>query len=50
MNHSEAVEQMTSERYLLNGLTPVHVMPSRNIYSACPECALDLRAGTPLCA
>ena len=45
MNHSEAVEQMTSERYLLNELTP----DARDAFEEhafnCPECALDLRAG-----
>ena len=45
MNHSEAVEQMASERYLLNELTP----DARDAYEEhvfdCPECALDLRAG-----
>ncbi len=45
MNHSEAVEQMVSERYLLNELTP----DARDAFEEhafnCPECALDLRAG-----
>jgi hypothetical protein len=45
MNHSEAVEQMASERYLLNELTP----DARDAYEEhlfdCPECAVDLRAG-----
>ncbi len=45
MNHSEAVEQMTSERYLLNELAP----DARDAFEEhafnCPECALDLRAG-----
>jgi len=45
MNHSEAVEQMASERYLLNELTP----DARDAFEEhafdCTECALDLRAG-----
>lgn len=45
MNHSEAVKQMTSERYLLNELTPdVRDAFEEHIFE-CPECALDLRAG-----
>jgi hypothetical protein len=45
MNHSEALQQMAAERYLLNELTP----EARDAFEAhlfdCPECALDLRAG-----
>jgi anti-sigma factor RsiW len=45
MNHSEAVEQMAAERYLLNELAP----DARDAFEAhmfdCPECAFDLRAG-----
>jgi hypothetical protein len=45
MNHSEAVEQMTSERYLLNELTPdVRDAFEEHVFD-CQECALDLRAG-----
>jgi len=45
MNHSEAVEQMNSERYLLNELTPdVRDAFEEHVFE-CPECALDLRAG-----
>jgi hypothetical protein len=44
MNHSEAVEQMTAERYLLNELTPdVRDAFEEHVFD-CPECALDLRA------
>ncbi len=46
MNHSEAVEQMTSERYLLNELTPDARDAFEEHVFDCPECALDLRAGT----
>ncbi len=45
MDHSEALQQMAAERYLLNELTP----DTREAFEAhffdCPECALDLRAG-----
>lgn len=45
MNHSEAVEQMTSERYLLNELAPEARDAFEEHLFDCPECALDLRAG-----
>jgi hypothetical protein len=45
MNHSEAVEQMTSERYLLNELTPDARDAFEEHVFDCQECALDLRAG-----
>jgi hypothetical protein len=45
MDHSQALQQMATERYLLNELTP----DAREAFEAhlfdCPECALDLRAG-----
>jgi len=45
MDHSEALQQMAAERYLLNELTP----EARDAFEAhlfdCPECTLDLRAG-----
>ena len=45
MEHSEAVQQMAAERYLLNELT----LDAREAFEEhlfdCPECALDLRAG-----
>lgn len=45
MNHSEAVEQMAAERYLLDELTP----DTRDAFEEhafdCQDCALDLRAG-----
>ena len=45
MNHSEAVEQMTSERYLLNELAPDARDAFEEHVFDCPECALNLRAG-----
>lgn len=45
MDHSEAVQQMAAERFLLDELTH----EERDEFEAhlfdCPECALDLRAG-----
>jgi hypothetical protein len=45
MNHSEVVEQMTSERYLLNELAPDARDAFEDHLFDCQECALDLRAG-----
>lgn len=45
MNHSEAVQQMAAERYLLGELTPGERDAFEDHYFDCPECALDLRAG-----
>jgi Putative zinc-finger len=45
MDHSEAVQQMAAERYLLDELTPdVRDAFEEHVFD-CPECALDLRAG-----
>jgi hypothetical protein len=45
MNHSEAIQQMIAERYLLDELTPeVREAFEEHLFD-CPECALDLRAG-----
>jgi hypothetical protein len=45
MDHSEAVQQMAAERYLLGELT----LDAREAFEEhlfdCPECSLDLRAG-----
>jgi hypothetical protein len=45
MDHSEAIQQMIAERYLLDELT----LDAREAFEEhlfdCPECALDLRAG-----
>jgi len=45
MNHSEAVDQMAAERYLLNELAPDAREAFEEHAFDCPECALDLRAG-----
>ena len=44
MDHSEAVEQRTTERYLLDELTPDARDAFEEHVFDCPECALDLRA------
>lgn len=44
MNHSEAVQQMTAERYLLGELTSSERDAFEEHYFECQECALDLRA------
>lgn len=46
MNHSEATKQMAAERYLLDELTPETREEFEEHVFDCPECALDLRAGT----
>lgn len=46
MDHSEAVQQMTAERYLLDELTPEAREAFEEHAFDCPECAFDLRAGT----
>jgi Putative zinc-finger len=45
MNHSEAVEQMATERYLLDELTPDAREAFEEHLFDCLDCALDLRAG-----
>jgi hypothetical protein len=45
MDHSEALQQMAAERYLLNELTPDAREAFEEHFFDCPECALDLRAG-----
>lgn len=45
MTHTEAVEQMSAERYLLNELTPEARTSFEEHFFDCPECAIDLRAG-----
>jgi hypothetical protein len=45
MNHSEAVETMAVERYLLDELGPdAHDAFEEHLFD-CPECALEVRAG-----
>ncbi|MGB6692049.1 MAG: zf-HC2 domain-containing protein [Terracidiphilus sp.] len=46
MNHSEAVEQMVAERYLLDELTPDFREAFEEHVFECQDCALDLRVGT----
>jgi Putative zinc-finger len=46
MDHNEAIEQMAAERYLLNELTPELRDAFEEHAFNCPECALDLRAGS----
>jgi len=46
MNHSEAVEQLAVERYLLDELAPDNREAFEEHLFDCQECALDLRAGT----
>ena len=46
MDHTEAVEQMATERYLLEELTPEQREAFEEHLFDCQECALDLRAGT----
>lgn len=45
MNHSEAVESMAVERYLLDELGPDARDAFEEHLFDCPECALDVRAG-----
>ena len=50
MDHSEAVQRMAAERYLLNELTPEAREAFEEHLFDCPECALDLRAGAAFVA
>lgn len=45
MDHSQAVQQMAAERYLLNELTPEAREAFEEHLFDCHECALDVRAG-----
>ncbi len=45
MNHSEAVEQMLAEKYLLNELPSEMRDAFEEHMFDCPECAFDMRAG-----
>jgi len=44
MDHSEAVQQMAAERYLLDELSPELRDAFEEHMFDCPECAFDLRA------
>ena len=46
MNHSEAIEQMAAERYLLDELTEDAREQFEEHLFDCQECAVDLRAGS----
>lgn len=46
MDHSEAIEQMAAERYLLDELTPEAREAFEEHFFDCSDCALDLRAAT----
>lgn len=46
MKHSDAIQQMAAERYLLDELTPEEREAFEEHVFDCPECALDLRAGS----
>jgi hypothetical protein len=50
MNHSEAVEQMATERYLLDELSTDEREAFEEHVFDCPKCALDLRAGSAFVA
>jgi len=50
MDHSEAVKEMATERYLLNELAPEMREAFEEHLFDCPECALDLRAGVAFVA
>jgi Putative zinc-finger len=45
MNHSEALEQMAAEKYLLGELPPDLRDAFEEHFFDCPECALEVRAG-----
>jgi hypothetical protein len=46
MDHNEATKEMAAERYLLDELTPELRDAFEEHVFGCPECALDLRAGS----
>jgi hypothetical protein len=46
MTHSEAVETMATERYLLDELTPELRDAFEEHFFECQECAMDVRAGS----
>lgn len=46
MEHNEAIKEMVAERYLLGELTPEQRDAFEEHAFDCPECSLDLRAGS----
>jgi hypothetical protein len=50
MDHSQAVDQMAAERYLLDELTPELREDFEEHFFDCEECALDVRAGAAFVA
>src|ERR1700761_8251641 len=48
MNHTEAIEQLAAERYLLDELAPHAREAFEEHFFDCQECALDMRAGALL--
>ncbi len=50
MDHTEAVETLAPERYLLNEMTVEDREAFEDHYFDCAECAADLRSGTALVA
>ncbi len=45
MNHEQAVQEMSTERYLLDELSPEQREAFEEHMFECPECAMDVRAG-----
>jgi len=45
MEHTEAIEKMAAERYLLGELAPEELEAFEEHVFDCPDCILDLRAG-----
>src|SRR5262245_3137664 len=50
MDHTEAVETLAPERYLLNEMTVEDQEAFEEHYFGCAECAADLRAGSAVIA
>src|SRR5580658_5165757 len=46
MDHGDASRLMASEKYLLDELSPAEIEAFEEHLFACPECALDVRAGS----
>ena len=48
MDHTEAIQSMIAEKYLLNELSPESRDQFEEHFFSCPDCALDVRAGAAL--